>query len=254
MEFAITAARRGHAVTVYEKGDRIGGHLLGYAAHDLARPDDLQSVVRHYEVMAAKLGIAMQFNTEANARFMRSVLHQYDVCVVAAGARIDMDAFAHVEGRERLIDALAVAQGRVVPGRRVVVVGGGKIGLALAESLRKNGAEVTIVERDKRIGGDVMPTFKWRHTAWVEELEIRTLTSSRLLRVAPDAAVVANAQGEEITIPADAVIAAAPRKSNQELFAEFEWMVDELHGCGDALMPRGIDAAIHEGYRLGVRI
>jgi 2,4-dienoyl-CoA reductase (NADPH2) len=50
------------------------------------------------------------------------------------------------------------------------------------------------------------------------------------------------------------VIAASPRKSNQELFAQFEWMVDELHGCGDALMPRGIDAAIHEGYRLGCRV
>jgi 2,4-dienoyl-CoA reductase (NADPH2) len=50
------------------------------------------------------------------------------------------------------------------------------------------------------------------------------------------------------------VIAAAPRRSNQELFTQFEWMVDELHGCGDVVMPRGLDAAIHEGYRLGVRI
>jgi len=254
MEFAITAARRGHAVTVYEKGDRIGGNLLGYAAHDLARPDDLQSVVRHYEVMAAKLGVAMRFNTDANPRFMRSVLHQYDVCVVAAGARMDMSAYAHVEGHERLVDALAIAQGRVVPGRRVVVVGGGKIGLTLAEFLRKNGAEVTIVEAEKRIGADVMPTFKWRHTAWVEELEIRTLTASRLARVTADAAVVVDGKGVETAIPADTVVVAAPRKSNQELFADFEWMVDELHGCGDALMPRGIDAAIHEGYRLGVRI
>ncbi len=254
MEFAITAARRGHAVTVYEKAERIGGHLVGYAAHDLARPDDLQSVVRHYEVMAKKLGVEMRFGTEANAKFMRSVLHQYDVCVVAAGARIDLEAYAHMEGRERLVDALAVAQGRVQAGKRVVVIGGGKIGLVLAESLKKSGAEVTVVERDKRIGNDVMPTFKWRHTAWVEELEIRVLASTRLVRVTAEGAVVADAQGAETTLPADTVIAAAPRRSNQELFAEFEWMIDELHGCGDALMPRGIDAAIHEGYRLGVRI
>jgi len=67
-------------------------------------------------------------------------------------------------------------------------------------------------------------------------------------------AVVVDAKGVETTLPADTVIAAAPRKSNQTLFADFEWMVDELHGCGDALMPRGMDAAIHEGYRLGARI
>jgi len=31
-------------------------------------------------------------------------------------------------------------------------------------------------------------------------------------------------------------------------------MIDELHGCGDAILPRGLEAAIQEGYRLGVRI
>ncbi len=254
MEYAITAAKRGHAVTVYEKGERIGGNLYAYASRDLARPDDLMSVVRHYEVMAKKLGVEMKFNTEANAKFMRSVLHQYDVCIVASGARIDMDAYAGTEGRERLLDALDVAHGRKQAGKRVVIIGGGKIGLVLGESLRKAGAEVVIVERDKRIGGDVMPTFKWRHTTWVEELGIAVHASSRLKRVTAEGALIVDAKGVETLLAADSVIAAGPRKANQELFAEFEWMVDELHGCGDALMPRGIDAAIHEGYRLGVRV
>ena len=254
MECAITAARRGHAVTVFERTERIGGGLLGYATHDLARPDDLLSVIRHYEVMAKKHGIEMKFNTEANAKFMRSMLHQYDACVVASGARIDMAAHKHIEGAERLVDALDVAAGRVQPGRRVVVLGAGKIGLVLAESLAKRGAEVTLVEEEKRIAGDVMPSFKWRHSTWVEELDIKTLTSSRPKRITAEGVGVVNAKGEETFVAADTVIAAGPRKSNQELFREFEWMIDELHGCGDAMIPRGMEAAIAEGYRLGVRI
>jgi len=196
----------------------------------------------------------LRLNTEANARLMRSLLHQYDVCVVAAGARIDLAAYDDIEGRERLVDALEVAAGRLEPGNRVVIIGAGKIGLVVAEFLKKNGAEVTLVETDKRIAGDVMPTFKWRHTAWVEELEIPVLTSTRLVRVTADGAVVVDSKGVETLLAANTVIAAAPRVANQALFAEFEWMVDELHGCGDALMPRGMDAAIHEGYRLGARI
>ncbi|MBW7860579.1 MAG: FAD-dependent oxidoreductase [Rhodocyclaceae bacterium] len=254
MEAAITARKRGHEVTVFEKGDRIGGNLVAYAGNDLARPDDLLSVVRHYEVMAKKLGIEMRFNTEANAKFMRSILHQYDVCLVAAGARTDMNYYRHIDGFERLVDALDLAHGKVAPGKRIVMVGAGKIGLTLAESLTTKGHEVVLVEEDKRIAGDVIPSFKWRHSAWVEELEIRTLTSTQLVAVTEDGARVRNAKGEESFLPADMVVVSGPRKPNHDLFQEFQWMIDELHGAGDAVIARGMDAAIHEGYRMGVRI
>ncbi len=39
-----------------------------------------------------------------------------------------------------------------------------------------------------------------------------------------------------------------------DLFQEFQWMIDEQRIAGDAVIARGMDAAIHEGYRIGVRI
>ncbi len=253
LECAITAAKRGHDVVVYEKGDRIGGNLVAYAANDLARVDDLMSVVRHYEVMTRKLGIEVKLGVDVTPKFMRSVLHQYDAAVVAAGARIDRERLQGIPGAERMLDAVDVAHGRAPTGRAVVVVGGGKIGLVVAEALAHKGAHVTILERDKRIAGDVMPSFKWRHTAWVDELGIDVVTQARIVRVTADAVHVETGAGERV-LPADTVIAAAPRRPNQELFHEFEWMIDELHGCGDALVPRGLDAAISEGFRLGARL
>ena len=41
LECAITAAKRGHDVVVYDKADRLGGNLVAYASNDLARVDDL---------------------------------------------------------------------------------------------------------------------------------------------------------------------------------------------------------------------
>ena len=254
MEAAITARKRGHTVTVFDKADKIGGALGAYAANDLARPADLQSVIDYYGVMAKKLGVEVRLNTEANAKFMRSVLHEYDVCIVAAGSRTDMAVFQYLEGAELLVDALDVAHGRVKTGKRVVMIGGGMIGLTISEFLAKAGHEVTVVEKEKRIGGDIMPTFKWRHTAWVDELGIQTITLAQLVKVTKEGATVKTAKGEEKFIPCDSVIVSSPRKANHDLFYEFQWMVDELHGGGDATVPRGLDQAIQEGYRLGVRI
>ena len=251
MECAIAATKRGHQVTVYERDKRIGGSLLGYAAHDLAHKDDLMSVAEHYRVMAVKLGIDMRLGTEVNAKMMRGVLHQFDAAVIAAGARADLEALPAPEPGTLLVSARDVALGKVQPGRRAVVLGGGKVGLTLAESLKATGTDVVVVERERRIAGDVMPTWKWRHAAWIEELEIPTMTDCRVTRIAKEGVTVVDGKGSATVLPADTVIAASPARSNQELFGELEWSIDELYGCGDAMVPRGLTRAIRDGYRIG---
>ena len=254
MECAITAVRRGHKVTVFERGDRIGGSLVGYAAHDLAHKEDLASVVSYYCVMAEKLGIDVRFNAEVDPKLIRGTLHQFDVAVVATGARIDIQALPAPEEPGLLVDARDVALARIRPGRKIVVIGGGKIGLTLAESLKTSGSDVVVVEAEKRIAGDVMPSWKWRHTAWIEELEIPTFTSTRVTRIGKGGVTVVDGKGQEQHFEADMVIVASPSRGNQELVADLEWSIDELHGCGDAMVPRGLTQAIHDGYRLGCRL
>jgi len=252
MECAIAAKKRGHDVVVFDRGDAIGGNLIDYATHDLANRDDLLSVVRHYETMARKLDIDVRLNTMDDPAFMRDVLHEYDVAVLAVGARIDIPALAG-DGGATVVDALDVAAGRVTPTGTVVVIGGGKIGLTVAESLRSSGADVTLIEESKRVADDVHPTWKWRHTSWLKELKVNVMTSTRVIGLENGGVRVANGEGEAV-VAADTVIASAPRRSNQELIHAFRWMVDEVHSCGDAVMPRGLDEAIHEGYLTGARI
>ncbi|CAA6603964.1 NADH oxidase (NOXB-2) [Rhodospirillaceae bacterium LM-1] len=254
MECAIAARGRGHDVTVFEKSDRIGGALLGYAMNDLAHKEDLLDIVRYYETMAQKKGIEVKFNTGMDPKLMRSLLHQYDVAVVATGARVETERYPACTQDGLMMDAKDVAIGKAVPGKRVVILGAGKIGLTLAEALATKGHQVTLVESERRIAGDVMPSFKWRHSQWIQELKIPALTSSKVLSIGDGAVKIVNDKGEEAIVPADTVIVAGPRRPNQDLIHELEWMIDEVHGCGDSMVPRGLTQAIHYGYWLGVRI
>jgi 2,4-dienoyl-CoA reductase (NADPH2) len=182
------------------------------------------------------------------------MLHTYDVAVIATGTVLHRAALPAAQDGRKILDGLDVALGNEKVSGSVVVLGGGKIGLTIAESLATQGHAVNIIESAKRLAGDVMPSFKWRHSAWVEELKIGSVTGARALKVAADGVHVIDGKGENRVIPADTVIAASPRISNHALMNDFEWMIDELHVCGDAVLPRGLGPSIHDGYRLGCRI
>ena len=254
MEFAVTARQRGHDVTVFEKSDKIGGMLTGYAANDLANRADLESVISYYEAMARKLGIELRLGTAVDPRLMREMLHSYDVAVIATGTALHRPALPPCEDGRKILDALDVALGKEKATGDVAVLGGGKVGLTIAESLATQGHKVTIVESAKRLAGDVMPSFKWRHSAWVEELKIASVTGAMMLKVAADGVHVVDGKGENRIITAETVIAASPRIASRGLMGDLEWMIDELHICGDAVLPRGLGPSIHDGYRLGCRI
>jgi len=100
----------------------------------------------------------------------------------------------------------------------------------------------------------VIPTYKWRHVAWVKEYGINTLTSAKVKEIRADAVVAVDAEGSEHVLPADSAVVAGPRESRQELAGARECFTDELHIIGDAVSPRSVHHAIREGYLVGVRI
>jgi len=207
-------------------------------------------LLTYYQTMVKKLNIEVNFNTEVTDKLFRKLIHQFDVAVVAAGSSV---AAGDWPGAEKVLTAHDVMEDRVTCGKKVAVIGGGKIGLVVSEYLAGAGHEVVIIEESGRIAGDVMPTWKWRHTSWVDQMNIKTVTRARVREIDSSGVKIAR-DGEEQFIEADSVVAASPRKARQDLLHSLEYMVDELHIVGDAVSPRGLYQAIHDGYRLGARI
>lgn len=134
---ALTAAERGHRVTLFEKSGAIGGQL------DMARripgKEEFDGLVSWFETMIARSGIVLRLDTEAAP----ADLVPFDEVVVATGVLprdpgIPGGDAAHVKS---YIDVLR--DGAPV-GRRVAIVGAGGIGFDVAEYLAHAGDSATL--------------------------------------------------------------------------------------------------------------
>ncbi|MFO0101306.1 MAG: FAD-dependent oxidoreductase, partial [Betaproteobacteria bacterium] len=127
---ATTLAERGHAVTLYEAADRIGGQFN--MAQRIPGKEEFQETLRYFGRRLEATGVALRLNTRATAQQL--IDERPDAVIVATGVRprdpkIPGQDAAHVLS---YIDVLL--HGRAV-GERVAIVGAGGIGFDVAEFL-----------------------------------------------------------------------------------------------------------------------
>lgn len=251
LEAAHTAALRGHQVTLFEKRDKLGGQLNN-ASREVEGGSTWLKLIRYYETMLRKNGVEVRLGTEVTRR----VCEEFgpDVVIVATGADVSPSAYQTEWWGSNVFSAYDALEDAALVGERVVILGGERMGLVCAEHLASLGKQVTIVETGPRLGKDVIPTFRWRHAAWVKEYGVGTLTGVRVKEMRDGAVMVVDKDENERVLPADSVVIAGPRRPRQELAGALEFSVDELYLIGDAVSPRSVHSAVQEGYLVGVRI
>ena len=123
MEAAITAAGRGHSVTLYEKNSRLGGQLL--SEQYIPFKQDMYNFVKVLEGRLAKSGVDVRLNTELTAE--QAAAENADVIITAIGAKPIVPPIPGIDN-EKVVGLTALHQPEPALGQKVVILGGGLVG------------------------------------------------------------------------------------------------------------------------------
>jgi 2,4-dienoyl-CoA reductase (NADPH2) len=135
MMAALVAAWRGHAVTLYERADRIGGQLN--LARAVPGKEEFHGLVGWFETMIAQSTIDLRLSAEVTVDTLRG----FDAVIVATGVT-PRDPAIPTEAGASVLGYGEVLRGAPV-GDRVVIVGAGGIGFDVAEFLVHQGTSPT---------------------------------------------------------------------------------------------------------------
>ena len=152
---AFTAAQRGHAVTLYEKGDILGGNMR-LAAYPPGK-GDITNMVRSYIAKCEEYGVKMVMHTEVTPAMVAEA--KPDAVIVATGSNPLVLPIPGINDTG-VIHAGDLLDGKASVGKKVLVVGGGMVGCEVADFLGELGHEVSVIELRDQLGPDVIPEHR----------------------------------------------------------------------------------------------
>ena len=250
LEAAKVAARRGHRVTLVERGSLLGGQALTASRGPMR--DQFADIASFAEAEALRAGVDIRLNTEAT---VESVLTTgADAVVVATGA----EAYVGMEDTAsgpRLMTAKDVLDGDVPANCSVVVVDtrGLHPGSDVSEILLDHGNRVEMATTAPYAGSNLQPLV-WRMI--YERLLNKGLVVSAFTEMAGlgegSVTLRSTVTGrEENREGVDAVVFADTRRAMDGLYRQLKDRVEELYAVGDCLAPRTAEQAMYEGHKVG---
>ena len=249
METAWTAAARGHQVELFEESAYPGGQF-----RIAAIPPHKQMLARacvYYSKMCEKYGVIMHYNTKADKEKILSC--NPDVVVVATGGTPLVPGIPGLK-ESGCIANREILLGRIAPGNKALILGGGLQGAETADFMAEHGYEVTIIEMRDGIAMDDHPATQKLLLERLNQNHVQMITSATVKTVHPDGVDYEKDGKTEKLGGFDSVILAFGTRSNQALMEELKDIRAEVVMVGDAVKAGNAVEAIYRGAVLGTSL
>jgi 2,4-dienoyl-CoA reductase-like NADH-dependent reductase (Old Yellow Enzyme family)/thioredoxin reductase len=248
MQAAMTAAERGHDVTLCERAGSLGGNLK-YAA-GVSFKEDLERF-REYQIRkVGSLAISVLLNTEVTPELV--ALERPDVVIAAVGADPIIPQIPGVD-KESVILAADAYRDKGEIGGRVAVIGGGLVGCEVGLHLAHEGKDVTIIEMldDVALEANIM-----HRRALMLELErsVRIRTGMKCTEITDEDVITVDQNGERGALACDTVVIAVGYKSRSDVVDALVDTAPEFMAVGDCVKPNNLLQAVRTGYDAAMAI
>lgn len=278
MEFALTAAQRGHNVTLYEQEPTVGGQI------NLAKmppgKGEFQNIIDSLSHRMEHAGVTLKLDTTLTPE---TVQHERpDLLVVATGA-VPLEITVPGIDKPHVVSAWDVLREEVCDfGKEVVIIGGSATGCETAhfitsldtidsdtfaflmyhcaeetecalKMLHSSTRNITVIDLVERLADNVGRTQRWSLMKSLKLLGITLRPQTKLVEITDDSVIVETEQGKEF-IPADMVITAVGAVPANDLPEKVAALNIPVITIGDARDPRKLTDAIREGFEEALRV
>ncbi|WIG56243.1 MAG: 2,4-dienoyl-CoA reductase [NADPH] [Rhodanobacteraceae bacterium] len=269
---ATTLAQRGHAVTLYEQSNQIGGQFN--LAMRIPGKEEYAEPMRYWSNLLAERGVDVHLGTRADAATLQAA--NFDAVVIATGVT-PRDPKIPGQDHPMVMDYHDAVAGHRSIGKRVAIIGAGGIGFDVAEFLtqpppspttdiarwtREWGVDITLEHRgglDKpeveasprevwllqrtpgKPGKRLNKTTGWVHRAALKAKGVKMLGGVTYEKI-DDAGLHISVDGKPQTLGVDNVVICAGQESNRVLADELAARDIAVHLVGGADVAAELDA------------
>lgn len=252
MEAAYVAKKRGHHVVLCEAENDLGGQL-NIAAVPIAK-QDLTKVTQYMRRKLQQAGVEIRLSTPVTKEMLENEFAGYEVIAGTGAKPIIINAFT---GFKQWMSADDILAGKAVPGRKVVIIGGGSVGCETADYLAplvndrfpRNKA-ITILEMaDEIIMNESGPGRSLLVQRMISK-GVEVVCKAKVTRV-DETNIWYEKDGQEYCIcDADTLVFAAGYRVDPVMETMLKEANTHYHIIGDAEKVGNIKDAIHRGYEI----
>ncbi|PCG85164.1 NADPH-dependent 2,4-dienoyl-CoA reductase [Streptomyces sp. WZ.A104] len=281
---SVTAAERGHAVTLFDTADEIGGQLN--VARRVPGKEEFDETLRYFRTRLAELDVEVRLSTRADT----GTLDGFDEIVLATGVEPRTPAIPGTD-HPSVVSYLDVLRDGAPVGDRVAIVGAGGIGFDVAEFLTDGGEAASLdadtffrqwgvdtayaergglraPERPKpprtvhliqrkttKVGAGLGKTTGWIHRTELRHRGVEMIAGASYDLI-DDEGLHLTVDGERRVLPVDTVVLCAGQEPRRELYEELRAAGGQVHLIGGADVAAELDAkrAIRQGTELAAAL